>query len=94
MSIKKNYTAEDKAKVALAALSGDLTLSQISSKYQIHATQINRWKSIARESIVAGFKDNTKSKIQDESLVDELYKQIGQLKVELEWLKKKSAIFA
>lgn len=94
MSVKKKYTAEDKAKVAIEALSGNITLNEISSKFQVHSTQIKSWKTIAREAVVAGFKENPKHSLQDAELVDELYRQIGQLKVELEWLKKKSALFA
>lgn len=94
MSVKKKYTAEEKAKVAIEALKGNITLSEISSKFQVHATQINNWKTIARESIIKGFKDNSKQSLQDQELVDELYRQIGQLKVEHEWLKKKSALFS
>lgn len=95
MSVKKNYTAEEKARIALEALRGNMTYNEISTKYQVHSTQINRWKNIARASLMNGFKDNnTKPKIQDNELVDELYKQIGQLKVELEWLKKKATLFS
>lgn len=95
MSVKKKYTAEEKAKVALESLRGNITLNEISSKFQVHSTQINRWKTIAREAIVSGFKETpNKQLIHDQELVDELYKQIGQLKVELEWLKKKSAMFS
>ena len=58
-------------------------------KYQIHSTQISKWKSVARDAIVNGVKNNCKkNKSDDQDLIDELYKQIGQLKVELEWLKK------
>ena len=78
MSLKKQYTAEDKAKVAIAALSGNITLNEITSKFQVHATQIKSWKDIARNSIINGFKDGSKQKQQDGELVDELYKQIGQ----------------
>ena len=95
MSGKKNYTAEEKAKVAMEALKGGLTLNEISAKFQVHSTQINKWKSIAREAIVSGFKGSgTKKDGCNQDLTDELYKQIGQLKVELEWLKKKSALFS
>lgn len=93
MSVKKNYTAEEKVKVALEALKGELTLNQISSKFQVHATQINSWKKTAKEALISGFKDTRKKDLCDQELVDELYRQIGQLKVELEWLKKKSALF-
>jgi transposase len=52
MSVKKQYTAEEKAKVAIAALSGNSTLNEITSKFQVHATQIKSWKDIARNSII------------------------------------------
>ena len=94
MSVQKKYSAEDKAKVALEALKGNMSMSEISAKFQVHSTQITRWKTIAKESLVAGFKSPIKKELQDNELIEELYKQIGQLKVELEWLKKKSATFA
>jgi transposase-like protein len=95
MSVKKKYTAEDKAKVAIEALKGNITLNEISTQFQVHATQIKSWKDIARNAIVASFKDGAKhQQPQDQELIDELYRQIGQLKVEHEWLKKKSALFA
>jgi len=94
MSVKKKYTAEEKAKIAIEALKGNITLNEISSKFQVHSTQICKWKNIAREAIVNGFKDNSKRIVQDKELEDELYKQVGQLKMELEWLKKKSAMFS
>ena len=95
MSVKKKYTAEEKAKVAIEALKGNTTLNEISTKFQVHATQINSWKNIARAAIVESLKDGRKQAEQnDQELVDELYRQIGQLKVELEWVKKKSALFS
>ena len=90
----KEYSSEEKAKVALEAIKGDLTIAQISSKYEVHATQINRWRKEALESMVCGFK--SKSKIKDTSqgdLIKQLYEQIGQLTVERDWLKKKSTLF-
>jgi len=90
----KEYSAEEKAKVALEALKGEMTIAQISSKYGVHATQINRWRKEAQEWVVSGFK--SKSKIKDtsqEDLTRQLYEQIGQLTVERDWLKKKSTLF-
>lgn len=90
----KNYTAQEKAKVAMEAIKGDLTMAQLSSKYSVHATQINRWKKEAVEAMIASF--TGKPKVRDsgqEQLISELYQQIGQLTVERDWLKKKSAVF-
>ena len=86
----KTYSAEFKAKVAIDAIQGDLTLSQISSKYAVHSTQITRWKQQALNAMKEGF--NSKLKKQDEfqnALVDKLYRQIGQLTCENDFLKKK-----
>lgn len=94
MSVQKKYTAEEKAKVALEALRGNMTMNEISSKFQVHSTQITRWKAIAKDALVTGFKTPVKKDLEDNELIEELYKQIGQLKVELEWLKKKSATFS
>ncbi len=64
----------------MEAIKGELTLAQISSRYGVHATQINRWKKEAIVAMVEGFQ--SKPKVQDTSqneLVDQLYQQIGQL---------------
>ena len=90
----KQYTAQEKAKVAMEAIKGDLTMAQISSQYGVHLTQINRWKREAVEAMVSGF--NTKPRAVDTrqtELVGHLYQQIGPLTVERDWLKKKSATF-
>ena len=77
MSVKKNYSADEKAKIALEALKENLTFNEISAKYQVHSTQITKWKNIAKEGIVNGFKTKQKNNYQDQELIDELYKQIG-----------------
>ena len=90
----KQYTAQEKAKVAMEAIKGDLTMAQISSQYGVHATQINRWKKEALEAMVAGFQAKPKAVDTSQTeLVGQLYQQIGQLTVERDWLKKKSATF-
>ncbi len=90
----KQYTAQEKAKVAMEAIKGDLTMAQISSQYGVHATQINRWKKEALEAMVAGFSNKPRAAYTSQNeLVGQLYQQIGQLTVERDWLKKKSAIF-
>ena len=89
----KQYSAEEKAKVALEVPRGELTVAQISSKYGIHATQITHWKKQALESMVMGFKEKRNDRDPDKNLINELYQQIGQLTVERDWIKKKSALF-
>lgn len=90
----KTYTAQEKAKVAMEAIKGELTMAQLSSQYGVHATQINRWKREAVEAMVAGFTSKPKAvDTHQKELISQLYQQIGQLTVERDWLKKKSAVF-
>ena len=88
-NIKKRHSPAFKTRVALEAIKGAEPTSAICSRYSIHPTQVNRWKNKALESLSAGFdnKSAAKEKEKDE-LIEELYKQIGQLKVEQDWLKK------
>ena len=86
---RKKHSTQTKVKVVLEVLKGEKTTSEITAKYGIHATQINNWKKAVLEVIPEAF--STKRKQQDndqQALVDELYKQIGQLKVENDFLKK------
>lgn len=90
MSVKqKTYTTEFKAKVALDAIRGELTINQITSKYGVHSTQVNRWKQQALCAIKEAFcnKNDSMQKSTQESN-EHLYTQIGQMKVELDFLKK------
>jgi len=78
------------AKVALAAIKEEMTIHELSSKYEVHRTQIGSWRKRALEGLVDLFKGKRDKANKDkERLADELYRQIGQLKVENEWLKKK-----
>jgi len=89
--IRKSYNAAFKAKVALEAVKKEKTIAQLSSEYGVHANQINKWRKQLLEKLPGLFSDKRKEKEKNtEALQDELYKQIGQLKVELDWLKKKS----
>ncbi len=92
-NMRTKRTSEFKAKVALAAIRGDQTVTELASLYKVHPNQITTWKRQAQDQLVAAF-DNKKAKSLkvDEKLKEELYRQIGQLKVELDWLKKKSGM--
>jgi transposase len=91
--MKKSFSPEFMAKVAVAAIKEEATIAELSSKYEVHRTQIGNWRKQAMEGVVEVFKGKRdKSKKDNEKLVEELYCQIGQLKVENEWLKKKSAL--
>ncbi|MGP8320879.1 MAG: IS3 family transposase [Methanosarcinaceae archaeon] len=87
--IRKNYSASFKAKVALEALKKEKTISQLSSEYGVHSNQITQWRKRLLEELPDIFSQKRKKKEKDtEELQAELYQQIGQLKVELDWLKK------
>ena len=92
-NMRTKRTSEFKAKVALAAIRGDQTIAELASLYKVHPNQITTWKRQAQDQLVAAFDSKrAKSSKKDEKLKEELYRQIGQLKVELDWLKKKSGL--
>ena len=90
---RKTIDAALKAKVALEALKGEKTYAEIGALFSVHPKMIQIWKKQLLEGIPSLFNGKVAqaSKNKDE-LADELYKQIGQLKVELDWLKKKAAL--
>jgi putative transposase len=89
---RKNYTADFKARVALEAIRELRTVAELSSAFGVHSTVITRWKRHVLEQLPGVFSEKVQQKERDNNeLIDALYQQIGQLKVELDWLKKKSA---
>ena len=89
---RKQHTAEMKAKVAIAAIKGELTASELSAMYGVHAAQVSKWKKQALEELGQVFSSRRSSAVREqEDLTATLYQQIGQLKVELDWLKKKAS---
>ena len=87
---RKNHSARFKAKVALEAVKGIRSLSELASKYEVHPNQIRKWKQLLLDQISDLFVDKRRRKSDDdEKLKEQLYQQIGQLKVENDWLKKK-----
>lgn len=90
-NMRKSHDAAFKARVALEGLKEEKTLAQLSSEFGVHANQIRQWRQKLLEEVPTLFSDRRKKNDQDnEELVAELYRQIGQLKVEVDWLKKKS----
>jgi len=86
---RKKHNTQTKVKVALEALKGEKTIAEITTKYGIHATQISQWKKAVLDILPEAFSSKRKRHEEDQqALVDELYKQIGQLKVENDFLKK------
>jgi len=91
--IRKKHNAAFKARVGLEAVRGEKTVAQISSEYKVHGNQVRQWKKKLIEGLPGIFSDRRKrSEKEAEELTAELYRQIGQLKVELDWLKKKSSL--
>jgi transposase-like protein len=91
---RKTFSAEFKAKVALAALKGDKTVNEIAGEHGVHPNQVTTWKKEAQSGLVEVFsgKRGRKSRTADGADQEALYSQIGRLKVELDWLKKKSGL--
>lgn len=92
-NIKRVHPASFKAKVALEVIKEIENITQVCSRYSIHPTQAKKWKQqlLANVENIYSGKPSNDLKAKDE-MIDELYKQIGQLKVELDWLKKKLSI--
>lgn len=93
-NIKHKHSTSFKARVALDLIKEKESIAVICSRYSIHPTQAKRWRDRALEILSAGFdgKSTASEQKQKDELIDELYKQIGQLKVELDWLKKNMGV--
>ena len=93
MPKRKRRSAQFKFKVALEAARGTKTLSELSSEYEVHPSQITQWKKQLFEAMPEVFsRHRQRSQQQQDELTAQLYQQIGQLKVELDWLKKKAGL--
>ena len=92
-SSRKRYSAEFKARVALEALKGQRSLNEIAGTYGLHPNQLAQWRKQLIDQMPQIFSDKRlKQSKQQEEHQDRLYRQIGQLQVELDWLKKKSGL--
>ena len=90
MSSRKRHNNGFKAQVALEAIRNQRTIAEIASEYGVHPSQVNKWKKQVLDGVSTIFSGNhDKSKQDGEKLQAELYQQIGRLKVELDWLKRK-----
>jgi len=89
---RKQYSSEFKAKVALAALKDDETVTQLAARYEVHPTMIHTWKRNLLEGAANIFDKGNKTDKQSEAKVDELYRHIGQLKVERDFLSRKLSL--
>lgn len=90
MRKRKTYDDNFKARVALEAIKGERTLSEIASQFEVHPNQITKWKKQLLENVSSIFSRKKDPEIEElKSLNEELYKKIGQQNIELEFLKKK-----
>ncbi len=90
---RRRFSADFKAKVAIEAIKGQRTLAELAGEYQVHANQITGWKKQLLASLPEVFgRRGQEDAARGQELVDRLYQQIGQLKVELDWLKTKSGL--
>jgi transposase-like protein len=92
---RRQHRAEFKFQVALEAIKGTATVSELASRYEIHPNLVTTWKRQLLEggSSLFNNQNGARREREQEALQSELYEQIGRLKMELEWLKKKAARF-
>jgi len=91
MGRRRRFGAAFKAKVALEAIKGLRTINEIAAEYEVHPNQVTKWKKQALEDLPNIFSSGrAKRDITDEAAKNRLYEEIGRLKVELDWLKKKT----
>jgi transposase len=89
---RRIFSGAFKAKVALAACRGEKTTAQLAAEFGVHAGQVTAWKKQLLEGVAGMFEDGrSKRPTEDAADEEELYEQIGRLKMEVEWLKKKAA---
>lgn len=95
MTQRKQFSPEFKAKVALEALKQKYTINELSTQFSVHPNQIMNWKKQLLKGLPGIFSNGKAVQEKgDEELKARLYQEIGQLKVELDWLKKKASLFS
>ena len=94
MKKRRTFTSEEKAKIVLEMLREERTVAEISSGYEVHSTVLHRWKAEAIDNLPSlftrGASETEKMRKQYEKEKEQLTQHIGQLSIELNWLKKKS----
>ena len=92
MTTRKTYSPKFKARLAVEALRGEKSLSQLGSQYRVHPVQIAKWRKLALDQMPELFADGRRKTSSGEVESTALYEEIGRLKVELDWLKKKAGV--
>jgi transposase len=87
---RKRYNGAFKARVGLEAILGVKTVAQIAREYQVHPVQVSQWKTVVRERLPELFETGRQNTGNTEAVIAQLHEKIGELTVDLDWLKKKS----
>lgn len=90
--MRQKFPNEFKAKVAMAALKGDKTIAELTAEFEVHATQISAWKAVVKDRMADLFSEpalSTQKVKEQKDLIEDLYKSVGRMQVENDWLKKK-----
>jgi transposase-like protein len=93
MAKRQRHAAAFKARVALAAIQGDKTVSEVAAQFGVHPTLIHDWKKKLLAGAAGVFEGSAKAAPAADGRQAELVEQIGRLKMELEWVKKEAAAF-
>ena len=86
---RKRYTGAFKAKVGLEAWKGMKTVGQIAREYQVHPVQVTQWKGVIRDHLPEVFEPSAAPHEDSQELIGQLHEKIGELTIEVDWLKKK-----
>jgi putative transposase len=95
MRNRKIYSSDLKTRIVLEMMKEELTTSQLAAKYGIHQTMLNKWRNVILEGLPALFADPRKKnpgEREKDATIEDLYRQVGKLSMQLEWLKKKCGV--
>ena len=94
MAQRRKHTGPFKARVAIEAIAGHKTVNEISSEYGVHASQIHKWRKQALAHLPEVLDDHRRSRRETQEILESrLYQQIGQLTMEVDYLKKKLGLY-